>query len=118
MGLEALRAFIHGGMLDTLVSPARLGALLTRKAILRMAQDLGISVAMDDRNWMLRRLAEQAADLGEWRRFIELLVDHLEAIVAQYEELSSRYPELSPLLDEQREKLVSTIGELRELAKD
>ena len=118
MGLEPLRTFIHGGVLDTLVSPARLGALLTRKAILRMAQELGISVAMDDRNWMLRRLAEQSVDLGEWRRFIEVLINHLEALVAQYEELCSRYPELAPLLDEQREKLVSTISELRELAKD
>ena len=101
-----------------MVSPARLGALLTRRAILRLAQELGISVAMDDRNWMLRRLAEQSADLGEWRKFMELLIEHLEALVAQYEELSSRYPELAPLLDEQREKLVATIGELRELARD
>ena len=115
--LDILRRFIHGGLLDTLTKPSQLGTLITRKAILRIANELGISIPMDNRDWMLRRLAEQSTDLHKIGEFLEALASHLEAINVQYEELASKYPEIAHVLDEYREKLMLAIDEIRGLAK-
>jgi len=115
--LEILKRFVHGGLLDLLTRPSQLGALLTRKAILRISGELGISVPMDDRSWMMRKLAEQAANLHKINELLNAISAHLELINIQYEEIISKYPDIAHLLDEPREKLITAINEIRELTE-
>lgn len=85
------------------------GVFVTRKALIEIAQTLGIQLPLAERGRMLKELLEKAAAAGVLAEALEALADYAATV-------AGRYPD-TPLHQEFKERALSTEKFLKEAAE-